>query len=785
MSTETQFRVPRREFLSSSAVAAVSAVLVAAGCGQGEPDPGVGEGGPNVDEWVKSVCRFCGTGCGVMLGIRNRKLVALRGDRAHPTTKGLVCAKSLFLPKVVASPDRLKKPQIRKDGELVEASWEEAMDLVCDRFAAAIEQGGPDSVAYYGSGQAMTEESYLANRIFKGGIGTNNVEGNPRLCMASAVGGYVSTYGKDEPMGCYDDIEHAKVVFLIGSNAAECHPVLFDRILAEQRTGRGVQIVAIDPRFQAIGRHCDLYLQPKPGYDLAVFHGMAQVILAEGAHNQAFIDKNVQFKIVKDGKPQNVDLDGYRSFLEDFTPDKVEEITGVPAGDVRKAARLFAQGPTLSLWTMGLNQRVTGVWANNLVHNLHLITGQIGKPGMTPFSLTGQPNACGGVRDTGTLSHLLPYGRSVAKAEDRAEMEALWGAKPGTIPDKPGLHTIAMFEALAEDRIQAMLVLTTNPGHSLPNAERYRDAMGKPRPNKPFVAVLDIFPTRTTELADVVLPAAMWSEKTGVFGMSERRYQLHPQVTDPPGEARSDFDVLLDFARGLEERGMIPEGYVSSKFTNTDQVWEEICLASKDTPYDFMGMTRERLRKERGLRWPCPDEQHPGTARRFVKGDDPTLDRIPKYADPDLPEGEIKFYAAPDERAIVWLRPMKPPAEEPNEEYPYSLSTGRVLEHWHTGTMTMRADELRRAYKDCFVEIHPDDAAELAITNGDRVRIYSKRGESFAKARVVAAPQRGTVFVPWHWEDNPSLINRVTIDAFDPGSKQPEYKICAVNLEKA
>lgn len=781
----------RREFMTASAGAAVAAVVAASASSCGGPsDPdtldAVGDAGPHVDEWVKSVCRFCGTGCGVMLGVRNRELVAVRPDQKHPTTKGLNCVKALMLPKVVSAPDRLTTPKIRKDGELVDASWEEAMDLVCDRFAAAIREHGPDSVAYYGSGQCMTEESYLANRIFKGGIGTNNVEGNPRLCMASAVGGYVTTFGKDEPMGCYDDIEAAQVFLLVGSNTAECHPVLFDRILAEQRTGRGVTVIAIDPRESPIGRHTDLYLQPKPGYDLAVFHAMAQVILDEGMQDDAFIGEHVQFRVMRDGEPAQVGFEEYKAFLDaEFTPEQAEEVTGVPAGDIRRAARLFAGGPTVSLWTMGLNQRVTGVWCNNLIHNLHLITGQIGKPGMTPFSLTGQPNACGGVRDTGTLCHLLPYGRSVAKAEDRADMEELWGAKPGTIPDKPGLHTVAMFDALAEDRIQAMLITTTNPGQSMPHASKYRDAMGKPRPNKPFIVCLDIFPTRTTELADVVLPAAMWAEKTGVFGMSERRYQLHPQVTDPPGEARSDFDVLVDLARGLEERGLIPEGYVGDKFPSTDACWDEIRLASKDTSYDFMGMTRERLRRERGLRWPCPDEDHPGTARRFVKGDDPTLDRVEKYADPDLEPGQLKFYAAPDHRAIVWLRPLKPPAEPPDEEYPIVLSTGRVLEHWHSGTMTMRADELRRSYRECYVEIHPDDAEPRGIVTGDDVRLTSRRGEATVKARVVGRPQPGMVFVPWHWEDDPSLINLVTINAFDPGSKQPEFKICAVRMEKA
>jgi nitrate reductase NapA len=371
----------------------------------------------------------------------------------------------------------------------------------------------------------------------------------------------------------------------------------------------------------------------------------------------------------------------------------------------------------------------------------------------------------------------------VAKAEHRAEIEKLWGCPPSKIQPAPGLNTVEMFKALAENKIRAMLVLTTNPGHSLPNVQPYRDAMGKQRPDKPFIVVADAYPTRTTELADVVLPAAMWCEKEGVFGMSERRYQFLPQIVEPVGEARADFDILLDLAARLEKAGVVPEGYIHGKFQTPADVWDEMREASRGTAYDFTGMTRPRLKEERGIRWPCPDEQHGGTARRFVKGEDPLLDAGP-YADDSLQPGEVSFYGQPDKRAIVWLRPMKPPAEPPDDEYPYVLSTGRVLEHWHTGTMTMKAEELRRAQPAAFVEIHPDDAAELGIQSGDRVQITSRRGEAVIKARVVATPRPGMVFVPFHWADHDSLINKVTIDAYDPGSKQPEFKICAVKLAK-
>jgi len=771
----------RREFIKSTAVAAVCAV---AGCSRRKPERQGLDMNAEGLSWQKSVCRFCGTGCGVQLGVKEDRLVALRGDPEHPTTKGLVCVKALFLPKILHSPDRLKTPKIRRDGKLVDASWEEAMSLIAERFSKDINGHGPDSVAYYGSGQCLSEESYLANWLFKGGIGTNNVEGNPRLCMASAVGGYVTTYGKDEPMGCYDDIDRARVFFLVGSNTAESHPVIFDRILLNRQTGRKAQVIVLDPRKTPVRSAADIHLAPLPGYDLAVFNAMAHVIVRDKLHREEFIADHTTFKRVADGGPADVTFEEYVKFLDDYSPEKASELAKVPAKDIVTAARMFAQGPTMSLWTMGLNQRTTGVWANNLVHNLHLLTGQIGKPGATPFSLTGQPNACGGVRDTGSLCHVLPYGRVVKKPEHRAEIEKIWGCQPGAIQPKPGLNTVEMFRALGQDKIRSMLILTTNPGHSLPNVTPHRDAMGKDRPNKPFIVVADAYPTLTTELADVLLPAAMWSEKEGVFGMSERRYQFLPKVVKAPGEARSDFDILLDLAGRLEKAGVVPEGYVSSKFNTPEDVWKEMLEASRGTAYDFTGMTRERLKKERGIRWPCPAKDHPGTARRFVKGEDPLLDDGP-FADDSLGNGEVSFYCRPDKKAVVWLRPMKPPAEPTDKEYPYVLSTGRVLEHWHTGTMTMKAEELRRAQPEAFVEVHPDDAGKLSVQSGDKLRITSRRGEALIKVRVVDTPKSGMVFVPFHWADSNSLINKVTIDAYDPGSKQPEFKICAVKLAKA
>ncbi len=740
-----------------------------------------------VAQWKKSVCRFCGVGCGIMLGISpDEKLVAVRGDKDHPTTKGMLCGKALALPRIVTSRDRLTTPQIRRNGTLEKATWEEAMALVADKFAKAIDEHGRDSIAYYGSGQALSEETYLAARLFRGGIGTNNVDGNPRLCMASAVGGYMTSYGLDEPMGSYDDIEYAQTFFLIGSNIAECHPVIWYLIRQELLNDKSKSVITVDPRLTPkVDKYAKIHLNLEPGSDVQVLNAMAYVIINEGLHDQDFIDRHTVFyrqDDVAEDEKRKCTFAEYKSFLEDYAPEKIEDSTGLPADKIIEAARLFAQGPTISMWSMGLNQHRTGVWGNNLVHNLHLLTGNIGKPGATPLSLTGQPNACGGVRDGGALAHLLPYGRLVAREKDRGEMEDLWGIEQGRISAKPGHHTMSIFEAMATGELKAVLVLTTNPGQSLPNLNRHREAMQN---NDSFMVVLDAYPTKTTAMADVVLPASIWSEKEGVYGMTERRYQIMPKVLEPLKGTRSDLEILLELAERLEKHGMVPEGFIHGKFKNAVDVWEEMRKISKDTAYDFTGMTRDRLHLEHGITWPVPTEDHPGTKTRYVKGQDPLLDAGP-LADDTLKEGEIKFYGNPadDNRAIIWLRPVNDP-ELPDDKYPYALTTGRVLEHWHTGSMTMKAPELRRAKPTSFVEINTADAEELGLKEGDRVRIISRRGKAIIRTEFVDSIRPGTVFVPFHWDDEDSMINLVTIDAIDPISKQPEYKVCAVRLEKA
>ena len=736
-----------------------------------------------VDRWIKGTCRFCGTGCGVYIGVRDGKIVGLRGNPNAATNFGFLCVKGFKGFASMYHPDRLKYPMVRgADDRFKRVSWDQALDLVAHKFTNFQTKYGKDSVAYYGSGQCMPEESYTFNKLWKGGFRSNMVEGNPRLRMASAVGGYVTTFGTDEPAGSYADIEKAKTFFIVGSNMAECHPIIFRRIARQKiKDPDKINVIVCEPRLTGTARIADAWLPADPGTDLAVFHCMAREIVKNNWIDKWFVDNLCRFTTGK----QVVDFQGYYDFLEQFTPEAVEKLTRCPAANIREAARLFAtQGPTMSLWTMGLNQRTRGVWANNLVHNLHLITGNICKEGADSFSLTGQPNACGGVRETGALCHLLPGTRPVANPAVRAQVEKAWDIPAGSIDPKPGFHTIQMFASLGaeEDKskpLKAMLISTTNPAQSLPNAQKYHQGM-----KDAFLVVADIFPTRTTQLADVLLPAAFIYEKGGVYGCSERRSQLTSKCVEPPGEAKPDLWIAAQIAKRMGLEKLIPwNGDDPAK--SYRMAWDDYRECVKLTEHTLYGMTYDRLLKaEEGLQWPCPTEKHPGTARRYVRGYDPILDM------PDIvkvpAQARIYFYGdqAHEGRANVLLRPYKGAEEPPDKEYPFFLTTGRVIEHWHTGTMTMRVEEIARSQPNAYVEINPEDAKQYRIKNGDMVKIASRRGFNILPARVVKTSLPGILFVPWFDQDWDRMINRVTIDAFDEGSKQPEFKICAAKIER-
>jgi len=771
----------RRDFIKYSAATATAASI-----GITMPKWSMAQDA-DVERWVKGVCRFCGTGCGVYVGVKGGRAVAIKGNPAAKTNFGFLCVKGMLAYKVMEHPDRLKYPLVRKpDGDFKRVSWDEALDLVTSKFTTLRNKYGKDSVAYYGSGQAMTEETYTFNKLWKGGLRSNMVEGNPRLCMASAVGGYVTTMGSDEPAGSYADIENAKCLFIVGSNTSEAHPILFRRIMRHKLNHPEVKIIICEPRKTNTAKIADLWLPVDPGTDLAVFHSMAREIIRNNWVDRQFIEENTR---VTDGK-EVYDFEKYAAHVEQFDPETVEKVTRCPAANIRKAAEWFANsGATLSLWCMGLNQRTRGVWANNLIHNLHLITGQIGFAGADSFSLTGQPNACGGVRETGALSHLLPGTKPVADPMWRSHCEKQWGLPEGTIDPKPGFHTVKMFENLggendADKPIKAALICTTNPAQSLPNLNKYIPGM-----RDSFLVVLDIFPTRTTQLADVILPAAFVYEKGGVFGCSERRSQLTEKCVEPPGEAKADIWIAAQIAKRMGLEKVIPWN-MDDSMKASEMAWHDYISVTKDTDHSMWGVTYERLKKsEAGLQWPCPTEDHPGTYKRYVRGMDPMFEHqgFLQMFDKKIPrDRKIVFYMdhRNEGKANIFLRPYKGAEEQPDADYPFFFTTGRVIEQWHTGTMTMRVPEIARAHPNGYVEIHPDDAKKFKISSGDMVEVESRRGRCEFPAVITSASLPGILFVPMHDQKYERMVNFVCNDAVDPGSFEPEYKVAAVRIKR-
>ncbi len=711
----------------------------------------------DVDAWHQGVCRFCGTGCGVKIGIQDGLVVDVKGDPdAH--NRGRLCIKGILNRDILYVEDRLHHPLIRHNGELQEASWDDAMTLIAERFRESIDDYGADSVAFYGSGQLFTEESYTANKLFKAGIGTNNIDGNPRLCMTSAAAGYISVFGADEPMGCYEDIDHADCFFITGSNTHDCHPIIWERVMDRKRSRPGTQIIVVDPRETPTARRADIHLPLTPGTDVSLYNAMIHEFIENDFIDEEMVEDYLTFR---QGDAERT-FEDLRAHVSNYRPEDVADRCGLSARRIREAADVFASsGATMSLWTMGLNQQAQGTACNRLVNAMHLLTGHIGRPGATPFSITGQPNAGGGIRDTGSLAHALPAGRVVANPEHRAEMEDHWGVERGTISPERGYHAVELFEAMRTGDVRCCLVMCTNPAHSLPGAERYREGM-----ERGFLVVADsVHPTETSKLADVVLPAAMWTEKGGVFSQSERRYHIVPKITEPPGDARSDLDIIVELADRLGYGDLITA-------REPEEIWEEWKAIAADSYYNFEGITYERMHEQPGLLWPCPDEDHPGTCRRYVPGEDPMSDRD---------EGRHDFYARPDRRAVIWLHDQNPPSDPPTDEYPLIMTTGRVLEHWHTATLTGPLAQLEDIDIE-FLEIHPQDARRRNINDGDEVLITSRRGEATLHARITDKVPLGTVFAPFHSARR--MINRTVNDTVDPFSFEPEFKVSAVDVQR-
>jgi nitrate reductase NapA len=827
----------RRDYMKAQAAAVAAAVggvpLSAAAQNL------VTEAGQTALTWSKAPCRFCGTGCSVMVATKSGKVVATHGDIKSPVNRGLNCVKGYFLSKIMYGADRLTQPLLRmkdgayaKDGAFTPVSWDQAFDVMAEKFKATLRDKGPTAVGMFGSGQWTVFEGYAANKLMKAGFRSNNIEPNARHCMASAVAGFIRTFGIDEPPGCYDDIEHADAFVLWGSNMAEMHPILWTRVTDRRLSNPHVRVAVLSTFENRNFELADLGIVFTPQSDLAILNYIAHYIIENGRVNQAFVDKHVNIRrgntdIGYGLRPEhplevaakNADdaggwtemtFDEYAEFVAEYTLDKVHEMTGVPTNRLEELAELYADPETkvTSFWTMGFNQHTRGVWANNLLYNIHLLTGKIAEPGNSPFSLTGQPSACGTAREVGTFAHRLPADYVVAKPEHRAIAEEIWKLPEGIIQEKPGAHAVLQNRMLKDGLINAYWIQTNNNLQAAPNMNE-ETYPGYRNPEN-FIVVSEPYPTVTAQAADLILPTAMWVEKEGAYGNAERRTQFWHQLIEAPGESKSDLWQLVEFSKRFTTEEVWPAEFLDANPDYKGKTLYEVLFANgqvdaypndqRDPAYgnheadDFgfyiqKGLFEEYARfgrehghdlapfdtyhETRGLRWPVVDGEE--TRWRF---------RAPY--DPYVPAGEdLYFYGNPDGRANIYAVPFEPAAEPPDEEYPFWLVTGRVLEHWHSGSMTRRVPELYQAFPNAVCDMHPDDALALGLRRGEEVRVMSRRGEirTRVETRGRNKPPRGLVFVPWF--DASQLINKVTLDATDPISKQTDFKKCAVRLERA
>ncbi|HEX8963709.1 MAG TPA: nitrate reductase catalytic subunit NapA, partial [Rhodocyclaceae bacterium] len=759
------------------------------------------------------------------------------------------CVKGYFLSKILYGKDRLTQPLLRmkdgkydKNGEFKPVSWKQAFDVMEEKCKAVLKAKGPTAVGMFGSGQWTIWEGYAAAKLFKAGLRSNNIDPNARHCMASAVAGFMRTFGIDEPMGCYDDFEHADAFVLWGSNMAEMHPILWSRITDRRLTAKHVKINVLSTFTHRTAEDADATLIFHPQSDLAILNYICNYIIQNGAVNQDFVKKHVSFaKGVTDigyglrpnhplevaagnngypgpdGKPKGdpnkatpISFDEFKAFVSEYTLDKAHEISGVPKDKLEALAKTYADPKTkvMSLWTMGFNQHTRGSWVNNMIYNVHLLVGKISEPGNGPFSLTGQPSACGTAREVGTFSHRLPADMVVMNPAHRQKAEQIWKLPAGTIPPAPGFHAVLQSRMLKDGKLNFYWTSTTNNMQAGPNLanETYP---GFRNPAN-FIVVSDCYPTVTAMAADLILPSAMWIEKEGAFGNAERRTQFWRQQVRAPGDAKSDLWQYIEFskrfkveevwpadlvAKAPELKGKtlydvlyangqvnkFPVSEIAAGFDNDESkelgyylqkgLFEEYASFGRGHGHDLAPY--DAYHKARGMRWPVVDGKE--TLWRFREGYDPYVKK-----------GEnLRFYGKPDGRATIFALPYQPAAEMPDKDYDLWLCTGRVLEHWHTGSMTRRVPELYRAMPDAWVYMNPEDAKKRGLQRGDTVKVQSRRGEITTKVETRGRnkPPEGLVFIPFF--DEMRLVNKLTLDATCPISKETDFKKCACRIVKA
>ncbi len=854
-------KLTRREFIKSQAI---SAAAVSAGITL----PSVVTAATKADDgirWDKTACRFCGTGCSVLVGVKDGKVVATQGDPDAPVNKGLACIKGYFLTKIMYGKDRLTKPLLRmkggkydKEGDFTEVSWDTAYKTMAEKWIKARKEKGPKGIGMFGSGQWTIWEGYAAQKLLKAGFRSNSLEPNARHCMASAVGAFMRTFGIDEPMGCYDDMEHADVFVLWGSNMAEMHPILWSRITDTRLTKPGCEVHVLSTFKHRSFELSDNSIVFHPQSDLAIGNYIANYIIQNKAYNKDFVDKHCNFKKTptdigyglrgnhplqkaaknaNKGKLSPITFEEYAKSVAPYTLEKAAEMSGVPKKNLEKLAKVYAdpKKKVTSFWTMGFNQHTRGVWMNSLVYNIHLLMGKISEPGNSPFSLTGQPSACGTAREVGTFTHRLPADLVTKKDGHCKFAEKIWKLPAGTIPRASGkmdkadqtditgkpmgktlIHAVAMHRALKDGKMNCFWVMCNN---NLQAAANFNDESypGWRNPDN-FITVSDPYPTVSAMGADLILPTSMWAEKEGAYGNSERRSQFWRQQVKGPGESKSDLWQVMEFAKYIkvvdvwdaELIAAMPEykdktlydvlyanGQVD-KFPKVQVVDEAGNKYDNDESEEFgyyvqKGLFEEYRRfqfegpkkghemapfddyhKARGLRWPVINGKE--TLWRFRGGYDPHV-----KGGKDV----VEFYGKKDGRANIITAPYEPPAEAPDKEFDLWLCTGRVLEHWHSGSMTQRVPELHRAVPDAVLYMHPNDAKKRRLRSGTKVTLSTRRGKLVTRVETRGRnkPPEGLVFIPWF--DASRLVNKLTLDQTDPLSKETDYKKCACKVVKA
>jgi len=701
---------------------------------------------------VKSVCPYCGVGCGIVMQVQANRVIKVTGDKSHPANFGRLCTKGNTCGQAIAAAGRMDHAFVRheRSREPGQVPMDAAVEEAARRLRGVIDTHGPDAVALYVSGQMSLEAQYLANKLAKGFIGTNNIESNSRLCMASAGSGYKLSLGSDGPPGSYQDFDRADLFLVIGANMADCHPILYLRMM--DRVKAGAKLVVVDPRRTATADKAGLFLQIRPGTDLALLNGLLHLLVENGRTDPAFI---AQFTEGWEAMP---------AFLDDYPPERVAAITGLPEADIRRAAEWIGEAPEwMSCWTMGLNQSTHGTWHTNAVCNLHLATGAICRPGSGPFSLTGQPNAMGG-REMGYMGPGLPGQRSVLSEADRAFVEDIWGVAPGTLHRRSAGGTVALFEDMAAGKVKACWIICTNPVASVPNRQTVIDGLRAAELVITQDAYLD---TETNRYADILLPGALWAEAEGVMINSERNLTLMPRAVDPAGDTLPDWQIIARIACAMGYEAAF--GYASAEevFAEIQRFW------NPTTGYDIRGASYPRLR-ETPLQWPLA----PGASS----------DRNPiRYLGGEGAGGPRVSFATASGRAAFLARSYAPPAEMPDAAFPMVLNTGRLQHQWHTLTKTGKVATLNKLNPGPFVELHPEDAAALGIRERDRVELRSRRGRAVLPAVVTDRVRPGNCFAPFHWSDvfgDDLAVNTLTSDAVDPVSQQPELKFAAVALAR-